>query len=90
MFSRFAHAGVALAQGDAHPLCRIDELFTGSVEQAAVGGVCDGLGLHGRVQHDGVQAARFDAASPGGGFDAVDQQPFAAGLTNALTPAHQA
>ncbi len=90
VLGRIAYTRVALAQFDPSFLCRVHELLAGAVEQPAVGGVGDGLGLHGGVQHDLIQASALDDAALARGLDAVRQQPFAASLADALTPAHQA
>ncbi|MPM36521.1 hypothetical protein SDC9_83119 [bioreactor metagenome] len=50
----------------------------------------DGLGLHRGVQHHMLQALALDHSALACSFDGMGQQPLAAGLANALAPAHQA
>jgi len=57
--SRLAHAGVALAQFDAGVLRCGHQLLPGAVEQPAVGGMRDGLGLHRGVHDHRGQARRI-------------------------------
>ena len=86
MLSWVAHARVALAQFDADVMRSINELLARPNEQAAVGGVRNGLGLHRRVQRRGVKAGTLDDSPALGRLDALGQQPFAAGLADALAP----
>lgn len=86
VLGRFANAGLALSQDDTGVLRRVHHLLACPVQQPAVGGVRDGLGLHRRVQHHGVQAGALDHAATAGRLDALVQQPLAAGLANALSP----
>ena len=89
MLSGLAHAGVALAK-EAGVRRRVNELLACPVQQSAVGGARDGLGLHRRVQHHRVQARALDHTPTLGSLDALRQQPLAARFTDALGPAHQA
>ena len=52
--------------------------------------VRDGLGLHGIVQHDLLDAALLDHLSLRRRADGVRQQPLAAFFSDPLAPAHQA
>jgi hypothetical protein len=67
----------------------LHQLLPAAIEQPAVSGMSDGLGLHRRIQYYVVQAAPLDDPGFGSRFDGVREQPFAARLADPLAPAHQ-
>lgn len=77
VLGHLAHPRVALTQRDPGFLRGIDQLLACPIQQATVGGMCNGFGLHLRVEHNRVKTTALDHVACACRFDRLRQQPLA-------------